>query len=68
MNQSLIKLVFFVILLFTCGCESYKIPMQTSNHPASSDSSVSQIELSPILDIDKSNAIKNEEKHDYFCQ
>ncbi|CCB87808.1 unknown protein (plasmid) [Simkania negevensis Z] len=63
MCQALIKIVFFVILFFVTGCASYKIPIQTQNHPASSNAKISQIELSPILDIPESNNIEKQEIH-----
>jgi len=43
------------LFIFLLGCTEYKVPIQTDNHPASSDALTSQIELSPILDINQSD-------------
>lgn len=51
------------MLLFMTGCASYKIPLETQNHPATSAGEVSQIELSPILDISESTNIEKQEIH-----
>ena len=53
MSGSRIKIVYFLACLLITGCTSYKLPIQTENHPASSDTVTSQIKLSPILDLDE---------------
>ncbi len=64
MNSYIIKFTFLLIFLFFTGCASYKIPIQSDSHPASSDATVSQIELSPILDISDSSRIEIKENYD----
>ena len=49
------KVAFLLIVFLGAGCTSYKIPIQTDNHPASSDVEITQIELSSILDINENN-------------
>lgn len=61
MGRLVIKAVCFLPFFFITGCAYYKIPVQTHNHPASSNAIVSQLELSPILDIDQNGSIENEE-------
>lgn len=58
------KPVLFLISLFVMGCASYKVPIQMQNHPASSDAEVSQIELSPILDLIETTPTQKQESHD----
>jgi len=53
MNSYAIKAAFLLGLIFFTGCASYHIPCQTQDHPASSNAPVSQIELSPILDLEE---------------
>ena len=45
----------FLLLILFSGCASYKIPVETDNHPATADSEISQIELSPILNLGVEN-------------
>ena len=57
------KIALSSCLIVVASCTSYRIPIQTENHPASTDAVVYQIELSPILDINENNSI--EESEDY---
>ena len=57
------KTICFLLPLFMTGCASYKIPIQTQNHPASSNAKVSQVVLSPLLEISESTSIKKQEPH-----
>lgn len=45
------RFILLITLLFFSGCSSYKIPIQTENHPASPDIAVYDIHLSPVLEI-----------------
>ena len=63
MCQLSVKTIFFLMLLCMAGCACYKIPIQTQNHPASSNAKISQIELSPILDISENSNIEKQETH-----
>ena len=63
MYRPSIKIIFSLALFFMTGCASYKIPIQTQNHPAISNAKVSQIELSSILDIPESSDIEKDEAH-----
>lgn len=58
-----VQTIFFVSLLFLAGCANYKVPLQTENHPASSHTHVSQIELSSILDVPQETTIEKQETH-----
>lgn len=44
------------------GCANYRIPIQTCNHPASSNAAITQIELSSILEL--SDTTENNENYD----
>ncbi|PCI95518.1 hypothetical protein COB11_01920 [Candidatus Aerophobetes bacterium] len=65
MCYSSIKSIALLTLLFTTGCTSTKIPIQTQNHPASSINETYQIELSSILDIQEISEVEKQEGHVY---
>lgn len=48
------------------GCTSYKIPIQTENHPASTYVEVSQIELSSLLDLFQESSTEKQESNVHF--
>lgn len=58
-----VQFTFLVALLFVTGCARYQIPVQNDRHPASSHVEVSQIELSPVLDISQSITVEKQENH-----
>lgn len=45
------RLSLFFALFLTAGCSTYKIPVQTENHPASLGTATCEIHLSPVLEI-----------------
>lgn len=49
--------------IVVASCTSYRLPIQTENHPASTDAVVYQIELSPILDINENGSIDENENY-----
>ncbi len=55
------------ILPFLIGCASYKIPIQTTDHPATPGAATSQIELSSILEINETNIIEVEGDESHAC-
>ncbi|NGX32309.1 MAG: hypothetical protein K1060chlam4_00350 [Candidatus Anoxychlamydiales bacterium] len=57
--------IFFILFLALIGCNKYSVPSQNQNHPANPRGDVVIIELSPILDSDKSDPIKIERKDIY---
>lgn len=68
--QKLFGDIFLIVLCMT-GCTSYNIPIQTKNHPASSTTSVTQIELSPLLEIKEENPAEDlptQTQELEFCQ
>jgi len=50
-----IKNICLLVCLSVVGCTSYKLPVETENHPAFSNTEITQIQLSPILDLDENN-------------
>jgi len=62
MCRSKLKDIYFLSLFFLVGCTTYKVPIQAENHPASSDSKIVQIKLSPILDLKRDKPICNSEE------
>lgn len=68
LNEKFLKnkgFLFLLIIPFLTACANYEIPIQTKCHPASSDASVSQIELSPILTINEKNQTKSRKSNVY---
>lgn len=63
MNRLSIRIIFISFLIIMVGCASYKIPIQTENHPASAYVEVPQIELSALLDLSQESSTKNQESN-----
>ncbi len=57
MGRYAIKLSLLLTLIYCAGCSNYKVPIETENHPASPNAPLSQIELSPLLEINESNYV-----------
>jgi len=57
----MLKETIIFLVLFLTSCASYKIPIQTTDHPASTGLEAPQVELSPILDINENNTSDTEE-------
>lgn len=51
------KKIYLLMFFFLVSCATYKLPIQTKDHPASTNTKTSSIELSPILDINKENKV-----------
>ncbi len=54
MGKYRLKITCFLSFLLLVGCTSYRIPIQVENHPASSDTAITQVQLSSILDLNES--------------
>ena len=52
------------LMFIISGGSSYQIPLQTCNHPASSDVPIVQVELSPILNLAQGDYLENQEDYD----
>lgn len=66
MGELSIKTIFFLFTVGLTGCASYKIPIETDNHPSTTSETISRIELSPLLDIPESGNNTKPEDHNRF--
>lgn len=66
MGDLSIKTVFFLFIFCLTGCANYRIPIETDNHPSMISETISQIQLSPLLDILESGYLEKLEDHDCF--